>query len=119
MKKLTPKLIISFLVILLVTGAIAVQQHYFSASKQAHLVLLLPDTADAKSPKVQVWLDAIAEEGFLVTVLHDSEFLRPTTNKEKFSAVILPDQVHKVASDSLITSLDDYVNRGGKLMLAS
>ena len=117
MKKLTPKLIISFLVILLVTGAIAVQQHYFSASKQAHLVLLLPDTADAKSPKVQVWLDAIAEEGFLVTVLHDSDFLRPTTNKEKFSAVILPDQVHKVASDSLITSLDDYVNRGGKLML--
>ena len=117
MKKITTKLIASLFVVLLATGIIAIQNHNFSDSMPAHMVFLLPDDADTKSPGVQVWLDAIAEEGFLVKVMHDSEFLRPSTNRSKLSAVILPDQVHKVASDSLITTLDEYVSQGGKLML--
>lgn len=117
MKIMTAKIAAVFIVIVLAIGAIVVQNNYFSTSAPAHLVLLLPDNADAQSPKVQVWLDAIEEEGFLVTVMHDSAFLHPWTNRSKFSGVILPDQVHKVASDSLITTLDDYVTKGGKLML--
>lgn len=117
MKTITSKLIATFLVVSLAAGILALQEQNFSKTTPAHLVLLLPDAVDTKSPKVQVWLDAIEEEGFLVTVMYDSEFLRPWTNRAKFSGVILPDQVHKVASDSLITTLDDYVNKGGKLML--
>jgi hypothetical protein len=117
MKTITAKLTVSLIVIALVIGVITMQDQYFSKSTPAHLVLLLPDAANPDSPKVKVWLDAIKEEGFLVTVMHDSTFLRPWTDRAKFSGVILPDQVHKVASDSLITTLDDYVNKGGKLML--
>lgn len=98
-------------------GVIALQNYYFSQSTPAHLVLLLPDSADTESPAIQVWLDAIEEEGFLVKVMHDSEFLRPGTNRSLFSGIILPDQVHKKASDSLISTLENYVENGGKLML--
>lgn len=117
MKTMTSKITVSFLVIVLAIGVFAVQNHYFSESTPAHLVLLLPDKADTTSPKVQVWLDAIEEEGFLVTVMHDSEFLKPWIDRAKFSGVILPDQVHKEASDSLISTLGNYVEDGGNLML--
>ena len=117
MKSTTFKLTVTFLVIALATGIIALQNYYFSQSTPAHLVLLLPDSADTESPKIQVWLDAIEEEGFLVTVMHDSEFLRPGTNKSLFSGIILPDQVHKKASDSLVSTVANYVENGGKLML--
>lgn len=117
MKTMTSKLTVSFFVIAIAVAIIAVQNYYFSETTPAHLVILLPDSADSQSPKVQVWLDAIAEEGFLVSVMQDSEFLQPWTNRAKYSGVILPDQVHKIASDSLITTLDDYVSKGGNLML--
>jgi len=117
MKTITSKLTVTFFVIALALGVIAVQDHYFSESTSAHLLLLLPDSADTESPKVQVWLDAIEEEGFLVSVMRDSEFLRPWTNRALFAGVILPDQVHKEASDSLISTLGNYVENGGKLML--
>lgn len=117
MKSTTFKLTVTFLVIALATGIIALQNYYFSQSTPAHLVLLLPDSADTESPTIQVWLDAIEEEGFLVTVMHDSEFLRPGTNKSLFSGIILPDQVHKKASDSLVSTVANYVENGGKLML--
>ena len=117
MKTMTSKFTVSFLVIALAIGIFAVQNHYFSESTSAHLVLLLPDNANTTSPKVQVWLDAIEEEGFRVTVMHDSEFLKPWIDRAKFSGVILPDQVHKEASDSLISTLGNYVEDGGNLML--
>ena len=91
MKTMTSKILATFLVIALAIGVIAVQNNYFLASAQAHLVLLLPDAADTQSPKVQVWLDAIAEEGFLVSVMNDSVFLQPWTDRSKFSGVILTD----------------------------
>ncbi|MEJ2141917.1 MAG: hypothetical protein P8Y24_06120 [Gammaproteobacteria bacterium] len=89
----------------------------FNESQPAHLVLLLPDSADQSSAKVSVWLDAIKEEGFPVKIMRDSEFLRPWTNRTQISGVILPDQVHRVASDSLISTLKSYVEHGGNLML--
>ena len=111
------KLVFMFVVVALAIGVVTAQNYYYSRSSPAHLLLLLPDSADAESPKVKVWLDAVAEEGFPITVMRDSEFLRPSTNRTLFSGVILPDQVHKIASDSLVSTLTSYVENGGKLML--
>ncbi|MBE9516647.1 MAG: hypothetical protein IME93_06680 [Proteobacteria bacterium] len=117
MKSTASKLTVTFLIIALATGIIAIHNYHFSKSTPAHLLLLVPDSGDTESAKVKVWLDAVEEEGFLVTVMHDSEFLRPWTNRSLYSGIILPDQVHKVASDSLISTLASYVEKGGKLML--
>ena len=64
-------------------GIVTLQNQYFSETTRAHLVLLLPDATDTKSPKVQVWLDAIEEEGFLVSIMHDSAFLRPWPDRKR------------------------------------
>ena len=117
MKTTKTKLVVTFLIVALAIGVVATHNYYFSKSSPAHLLLLVPDSADTESPKVKVWLDAVAEEGFLITVMRDSEFLRPWTNRTLFSGIILPDQVHKVASDSLVSTLATYVENGGKLML--
>lgn len=117
MKTVTFKITVAIIVAILATGIIATHNYYFAKSSPAHLALLLPDSADTESPGVKVWLDAIEEEGFLVTVIRDSEFLRPWTNRTLFSGIILPDNVHKEASDTLVSTLSSYVENGGNLML--
>lgn len=117
MKSPRLKYSISFLIIILAVCAILIHNNYYSQSTPAHLVLLLPDSSDTNSHNVKVWLDAVEEEGFLISIMKDSEFLRPWTNRNQFAGIIIPDQVHKVASDSLITTLEKYVEDGGKLML--
>lgn len=83
----------------------------------ATLVLLLPAHSDLTDPKVSIWLDAAREEGLLLQPMTDAEFLHPWFAREQVAGVILPDQVHKVASDVLIGTLERYVAQGGRLML--
>lgn len=117
MKTVRFRIAVTIVVAVLATGAILAHNYYYTKSSPAHLALLLPDSADIDSPGVKIWLDAIEEEGFLVTVIRDSEFLRPWTNRDLFSGIILPDNVHKKASDTLISTVSSYVENGGKLML--
>src|SRR3984893_9097369 len=81
------------------------------------LLLLLPDGTSFSDPKVTVWLDAGSEEGLHVFPVHDSEFLRPLWADSKCAGVILPDSIHRQASDLLIATMHHFVAAGGKLML--
>ncbi len=82
-----------------------------------HLVLLLPDGQNLTDTRVTVWLDAIQEEGFLVRVMHDKDFISAVAKGTITGGVILPDQVHPRASDALISAITTFVARGGKIML--
>jgi hypothetical protein len=104
--------------VLLLTAAGYIAVH----SKSSHvagvdcLALLLPDDADPRQAAVQEWLDAASEEGLHIQVIHDSELLNPASSLH-FAGMILPDQLHRVANDSLIGALYSYVQNGGKLMV--
>src|SRR5664279_5491237 len=69
------------------------------------LLLLVPDGTSFSDPKVAMWLDAGSEEGLHVVPVHDSDFLRPLWGESDCAGVILPDSIHKQASDLLIATL--------------
>jgi Polysaccharide deacetylase len=81
------------------------------------LILLLPDNLGFTDPTVALWLDAASEEGLHVEPVHDSEFVRPLFARNRCAGVILPDTIHKQASDVFVGSIQNYVSNGGKLML--
>lgn len=85
------------------------------AEDQVTLALLVADETARDDALVTAWTDAAAEEGLPLTVVTASEFLRPF-GKTTFAGVILPDSVHTSAGDCLVTALENYVDRGGKLM---
>ena len=91
--------------------------HKLSGSSADRLLLLVPDRTRFSDPKVALWVDAGSELGLHVVPMHDSEFLRPFLQKHEFAGVILPDSVHKQASDLLVTAIQKYVAGGGNLML--
>ena len=95
------------------------QFSHFISSAQTNdtIILLISDSFKEYDPEVKIWLDAGNEEGLHIKVMQDNEFLRPCTNRASFAGVILPDQVHKNASNILIDTLTHYVKDGGHLML--
>ena len=97
------------------TGAwIASVRARFSSDQ---LLLLLPDDTSASDPYARMWLDAAAEEGLHIVPIHDSEFVRPVLNRARGAGVILPDTIHRRASDIVVVALQHYVAAGGKLLL--
>src|SRR5215475_14195291 len=107
MKKRTKYVVIAVLSPLLVYATADLLQHYRNgvpASGMDTLTLLLPDDVDVESPAVHEWLDAADEEGLHLFPMHDSDFLSPLL-KLHASGVILPDQLHRTANDSLIGEL--------------
>ena len=86
------------------------------ASSGDTILLLLPDSLDAKSVDVREWLDAGAEEGLHLVAVHDSDLLNPV-GMPRAAGIIIPDQLHRTANDALIGELSQYVRRGGNLMV--
>ena len=86
-------------------------------AKADEILLLLPDDLSFNDPRVTLWLDAASEEGLHLAPVHDSEFVRPLFARNLCAGVILPDTIHKQASDVFVGSIQDYVARGGKLLL--
>ena len=82
-----------------------------------HLLLLVPDETSLSDPRVNLWLDAGDEEGLHVVAMHDSEFIRPFFEEPPAAGVILPDSMHKQASDAFIAAVRRFVAGGGRLML--
>ena len=109
------KLVGCFLLALLVIGLVAA--HRLASSSADRLLLLVPDGMKFSDPKVAMWIDAGNEEGLHVVPVHDSEFLGPFLRKTDFSGLILPDSIHKEASDLLVTGIRRFVAEGGSLML--
>lgn len=87
------------------------------ADTAPNLLLLIPDDASLTDPRLNLWLDAANEEGLHITSIHDSEFLHYSVEAAACTGIILPDSIHKQASDALIAAIHAFVSRGGKLML--
>src|SRR6202011_4543846 len=104
-------------VILLVLIAWSWATHDRFRSTADRLLLLVPDDISFSNPKVTMWLDAGSEEGLHVVAVHDSEFLRPLWGESQCAGVILPDSIHRQASDLLIATIYRFVAAGGKLLL--
>jgi hypothetical protein len=81
------------------------------------IALLVPDGTDLRDPRITLWLDAAAEEGIRVTPVEDSRFLRAEMAGRRFPAVILPDTIHRSATDVLIGGITQAVEEGASLML--
>lgn len=87
------------------------------ANNADQLLLLLPDGLPFTDSKVALWLDAASEEGIHLTPVHDSEFVRPLFPRNRCAGLILPDSIHKQASDVFAGTIQNFVSDGGKLML--
>jgi hypothetical protein len=112
-----PKLSIAVAFVLISCMAAVVHRHNSQAVISADtILLLLPDSANEHDVQVQVWLDAAQEEGLHLRVVRDSEMLDPMFQMNS-KGLIVPDQVHRQANDTLVGALHRYVEQGGKLMV--
>jgi hypothetical protein len=111
--------VLSLLPILIIATALyyVANCYFFSGKENNRIVLLLPDSLLPGDPRVEVWQSAAAEEGLQLTLMSDSDFLQPCNNIRQYAGLIIPDQVHKRASDMLVEGIKTYVKDGGKLML--
>ncbi|WP_343727070.1 hypothetical protein [Burkholderia seminalis] len=81
------------------------------------LILLVPNTLTLPDPRVSAWLDTAQEEGLQITVMTDSQFMAAGASLSQYPGLILPDQVHTTADDTLVTAIQNYALNGGKVML--
>jgi hypothetical protein len=81
------------------------------------LLLLLPDGQDMSDARVRAWLDAASEEGVRIQPVTDAAFLSMGANALSYAGLILPDSLHVLASDGLVSTIQSYTAAGGKTML--
>lgn len=82
------------------------------------LLLLLPDGFVLPDPRVSAWLDAASEDGVQITLINDTAFEQAGASlPQQYSGLILPDQVHTTADDTLVTAIHNYALNGGRVML--
>lgn len=82
------------------------------------IVLLIPDAKALSLPVTRAWLQASHEEGLAVTPMSANDFIRAQANRTHVAGVLLPDSVHRQASDLLVHTLSQYVEDGGALMVS-
>ena len=88
------------------------------AAPPAHgVVLLLPDSSQRTHPVTQAWLEAAREEGIALQTMGSDAFVRAVARGESFAGVMVPDTVHRQASDVWVQTLERYVREGGRLLL--
>ena len=88
-----------------------------SMSNYTSIALLLPDGMSTTNPGVVAWREAAQEDGIHIETISDTQFLTLGANTNRYRGLILPDQIHTMASDALIAAIDAYVVRGGHAML--
>ena len=81
------------------------------------LLLLLPDNFTLPDPRVSAWRDSAAEEGLQISLISDTQFKQGGTSLQQYQGLILPDQVHTVADDTLVRAIQTYSLNGGRVML--
>ena len=83
------------------------------------LMLLLPDDQPTADPRVSAWMDAASETGTRIAVVTDAQFLAMAPGKSlKYAGLVLPDQLHTIATDALLAAVRGYVTAGGRALLA-
>ena len=96
------------------TGALLAQA---SAADPGLLLLLVPEGQPLAHPQITAWMDAAAEEGLRLQAVTDSQFMALGANAMKYAGLVLPDQLHPIASDELVRAVRDYTAAGGHTML--
>lgn len=81
------------------------------------LLLLVPDGQVPGNPEVTAWIDAASEEGVRLKPVTDKQFMGMGSYALKFAGLILPDQLHTVATDELLKAVLAYTTSGGNTML--
>lgn len=83
------------------------------------LMLLVPDDLSLPDDRVRSWTDAAAEVGTRMAVVTDAQFLAMgATGALRYAGLVLPDQLHTVATDALIAAIRDYTTQGGRVLLS-
>ena len=106
-----------FSVAVLIASTLFFQARGRSPNAGHGLVLLIPDARALALPVTRAWLDAAQEEGLAVSPMTADEFIRAQANHTPMAGVLLPDSVHRQASDLLVHTLSQYVAQGGPLMV--
>lgn len=82
------------------------------------LLLLIPDSPAPAATDVSAWTDAASEVGVRMQPITDSQFLAlGTTGALQYAGLVLPDSLHQVATDAIVTAVHDYTQAGGKTFL--
>lgn len=81
------------------------------------LLLLLPDGQDRSDARVRAWIDAALEEGVRLQPVSDTEFLALGDAAQGYAGLVLPDELHVLASDALLAAVRQYTEAGGKTLL--
>lgn len=82
------------------------------------LMLLVPDTQSLTDDRVSSWTDAASEVGTRMAMVTDSQFLAMGTARAmRYAGLVLPDQLHTVASDAVVRAVRDYTTQGGHTLL--
>lgn len=79
--------------------------------------LILPEGQNPADPAVTIWLDAAREEGIPMRTISDSDFLQRPGESDRRTAAILPDGLHRDITPVFVGRLEQFVARGGQLML--
>jgi len=80
------------------------------------LALLVPGGSE-NSITTQIWMKAAEEEGIPLERLTDEALLDPFQIGSKPKAIIVPDDIARDASSTVVSYLQNYVNQGGRLVL--
>ena len=82
------------------------------------LMLLIPDDLSTSSAGVAAWVDAASETGTRIAPITDAQFLAMGTDKAaKYAGLVLPDQMHVLATDEVVSAIRSYVTAGGRALL--
>jgi Polysaccharide deacetylase len=109
-----------FLLVATALIALATRGLWFPAPKAPthEVVLLVPDKHKLQEPLLQVWLDAAHEEGFQLSVITASEFVKRRLDADlPVRGIIWPDSIHRDAGFPLVNEVRRAVQEGAKLML--
>lgn len=82
------------------------------------LMLLLPDGQSLTDDRVTSWIDAASEVGTRMAVVTDTQLLAMgPTGALRYAGLVLPDQLHTIATDAVVTAVRDYTTQGGRTFL--
>ena len=81
------------------------------------VALLVPESMALDGPYVQMWLDAAQEGGIKLQPVHSKRWVQSVTRHENtWEGAILPDTFHRQMPPGLLIALEQFVQKGGKLM---
>jgi hypothetical protein len=81
------------------------------------VALLVPDDVALDGHYARMWLDAAREDGVKLQAVHSNRWVQSVTRHENtWEGAILPDTFHRRMMPGLFIALEQFVQKGGKLM---